>query len=276
MFHAIHRFSEDIDLIIDYEMLGFVGDRHPNRATSRNKRTLLLEEMLAACSAYLEGAFLTELGTRFQQLLPPGGWELRARRTTDKSAVIEFLYPQAAVDRLAYVNPFVLLEPGTNAEFIPKGDYEVRPFAAEEFPDLFPEPAARLQAITAERTFWEKATILHAEHHRPAEKRIIGRHSRHYYDLAMLAGTDVRARALADGALRDRVVKHKTDFYYSKWARYNRAVPGSLRLLPTADRLPELRRDYDQMRVMIFGEPPPFDDVLSTLSNLEAQMNGQG
>ena len=28
----------------------------------------------------------------------------------------------------------------------------------------------QVEAITAERTFWEKATILHAEHHRPADK----------------------------------------------------------------------------------------------------------
>src|SRR6185437_11131239 len=42
VFGAIRRFSEDIDLIIDYEMLGFAGARHPSRCTSKSKRTALL------------------------------------------------------------------------------------------------------------------------------------------------------------------------------------------------------------------------------------------
>ena len=44
VFGAIQRFSEDIDLIIDYEMLGFHGDRHPSKCASRTKRTALLKE----------------------------------------------------------------------------------------------------------------------------------------------------------------------------------------------------------------------------------------
>ena len=121
----------------------------------------------------------------------------------------------AVDERIDYVTPFILLEPGTHAEFIPKGSYDIRPFAAEEFLDLFNATAARLEAITAARTFWEKATILHAEYHRSLRKPIAGRHSRHYYDLAMLAATDIRNRALADGGLRERLFKHKLDFYYN-------------------------------------------------------------
>src|ERR1035437_2652931 len=31
IFHAINRFSEDIDLAVDYEALGFKGERDPRR-----------------------------------------------------------------------------------------------------------------------------------------------------------------------------------------------------------------------------------------------------
>ena len=273
VFNAIQRFSEDIDLIVDYEMLGFVGAKHPSACPSRNKRAALIEEMIDVCSRYIEGAFIDLLRDRFADALGRKGWELRTRRAPDGSAVVEFSYPQAVAERVGYVNPFVLLEPGTNAEFVPKAEYEIRPFAAEEFPALFEEPAARIEAIKAERTFWEKATILHAEYHRPAEKPILGRHSRHYYDLAMLAATEIRARALADAGLRQRVVKHKADFYYSKWARYDLAVPGTLRLVPPEGRLADLRRDYEGMRVMLFGEGPTFDQVLETLRGLEDEIN---
>jgi hypothetical protein len=274
VFNAISRFSEDIDLIVDYEMLGFVGERHPDKCPSRNKRTSLLSEMISVCSTYIEGPFADMLRERIASILGPGGgWDLRTRRTADNSAVVEFEYPQAVAERVGYVNPFVLLEPGTNAEFIPKGSYGVRAFAAEEFPGLFEQPVITVQAITAERTFWEKATILHAEYHRPADKPILGRQSRHYYDLAMLAASGVRTRAVRDAALRERVVKHKSDFYYTRWARYDLAVPGTLRLVPPEAHLPDLRRDYESMQVMLFGNPPSFDEILRRLEDLEAEIN---
>ena len=40
-----------------------------------------------------------------------------------------------------------------------------------------------MKAIRAERTFWEKATILHQEAHRPKEKIQPPRYSRHYYEV---------------------------------------------------------------------------------------------
>jgi len=243
VFGAIQRFSEDIDLIIDYEMLGFRGDRHPSKCASRTKRTALLKEMIQVCSQYIEGPFISEFRGRCVSLLGPHGWQINTRRSADDSAVVEFVYPAAIDERIGYVTPFVLLEPGTHAEFIPKGEYDVQPFAAEEFPAVFNRKTARLEAITAERTFWEKATILHAEYQRPLDKPIAGRHSRHYYDLAMLAGTDIRRRAVADADLRARVVKHKMEFYYSSWARYELAAPGSIHLVPRQERIAELERD---------------------------------
>jgi len=41
-------------------------------------------------------------------------------------------------------------------------------------------------ALYVARTFWEKATILHAEHHRPAHLPVRDRFARHYSDFASL------------------------------------------------------------------------------------------
>lgn len=276
IFNVIHRFSEDIDLAVDYEALGFTGDRHPMAAPSRTKRQAILNEMLVVCRAYIEGEFLASLRQRFASVLGAGGrWELRTRPHAPSSVLVEFEYPPSleAGDAVAYVRPMVILEPGTHAEFIPRGSYTVRPFAAEQFPTVFGSADCEVEAITAERTFWEKATILHAEYHRPAAKPLVSRHSRHYYDMAMLAVSPVKANALADQALLRRVVRHKSEFYASAWARYDLAVPGTFRLVPAGHRLPDLRRDYQAMRTMIFNEPPSWDEVLSTLSDLEAEVN---
>ncbi len=109
--------------------------------------------------------------------------------------------------------------------------------------------------------------------HRPAERPFLGRYSRHYYDLAMLAQSDIKPMALADLDLLATVVRHKQTFYPSAWARYDLAAPGSLRLAPRAERIPALRLDYRDMAAMIFGEVPPFDSLIRHLALLESEIN---
>ena len=130
-----------------------------------------------------------------------------------------------------------------------------------------------MTALLAKRTFWEKATILHAEYHRPPEKRLPGRYSRHYYDVAMMAGGPIKQEALADTELLAQVVAHKETFYPSAWARYDLAQPGSIRLVPAASRVAELRLDYRNMAVMIFGEAPAFEKIMEMLGALEEEVN---
>lgn len=126
--------------------------------------------------------------------------------------------------------------------------------------------------IAAERTFWEKATILHKEAQRPGA--LPERHSRHYYGLHMLAHSPVRARALSDLSLLADVVAFKQRFYPSRWARYDLATPGTFKLLPAdAARIENLERDYANMQVMLFGGPPAFAAILETLRDLELEIN---
>jgi hypothetical protein len=267
VFGLIRRFSEDIDLAVNYAPLGFTGERDPTAPMSHSKRTRLLEEMMTACHAYVRNQFLSILSEHFTGILGTEGWTLAVSHTDPNT--IEFSYPVAAKGQLGYVRPIVVLELGTHAELIPSGEFSIKSYAAEHFPDVFDRVAWPVAAIKAERTFWEKATILHVEYHRPPDKSIPGRYSRHYYDLAMMAQSPVRALALADRELLDRVVRHKDHFYRSGWAHYDQAVPAMLQLLPRDERIARLRQDYREMSVMIFGQAPAFDDLLQTLRELE-------
>jgi hypothetical protein len=134
------------------------------------------------------------------------------------------------------------MELGTHAEFIPRGEFTIRPFAAEEFPHLFADSDVRVTALLAKRTFWEKATILHAEYHRSPGKHFPARYSRHYYDVAMLSQTPIKDEALADLQLLKDVVRHKKTFYPAAWARYDLAVPGTLKLTPSSEIIATWRR----------------------------------
>jgi hypothetical protein len=167
----------------------------------------------------------------------------------------------------------VVLELGTHAEFVPRDHFSIRSFAAEEFPGVIADAEVAVVALLAKRTFWEKATILHAEYHRPPQKPLPERYSRHYYDVALLAEGSIRGEALADMPLLAQVVRHKEMFYPAAWARYDLAHPGSLRLLPTAERVAALERDYRNMGVMIFGVPPKFVKLMETLAALERDIN---
>jgi hypothetical protein len=273
VFGAIERFSEDIDLAVDYTMLGFTGARDPLAPElSRTKQTALLAEMLEACQKYIGSAFLDRLRERLVEVLgPEGPWKLAVDEHDPN--VVHFFYPAAVKGKVPYIAPQVILELGTHAEFIPRGQFAIRSFAAEEFPKLFQQADVAVTSLLAKRTFWEKATILHAEFHRPAEKPLPPRYSRHYYDVAMMAARPVKQEAFGELDLLAAVVKHKQTFYASAWAQYPLAVPGTFKLAPAGSRIQALRQDYREMGVMIFGEPPPFDQIVETLAALEKELN---
>jgi hypothetical protein len=273
IFHAINRFSEDIDLAVDYAALGFTGERDPRQeGISRSKRTGILDEMMVECQRYIGGEFLQVLKARCEEVLGVGdNWSLQVDPQDPNT--IRFRYPTNSSKALAYVNPQVVLELGTHAEFVPHANFIIKSFVAEEFPNLIPDGDVPVVALLAKRTFWEKVTILHAEFHRPADKALPDRYSRHYYDVAMLAQGPIRAEALADMPLLDQVVIHKQTFYPSAWAHYAAAYPGSLHLLPSPERVVALERDYRNMSVMLFGDAPAFEQVIETLAALEQEIN---
>src|SRR5712692_9931793 len=82
IFHAINRFSEDIDLAVDYAALGFTGARDPTQTgISKTRRANILAEMLTQCQQYISGEFLNELRARCEEIL--GGsasWSLEVSR----------------------------------------------------------------------------------------------------------------------------------------------------------------------------------------------------
>ena len=273
IFHAINRFSEDVDLAVDYFALGFTGDKDPRREDiSKTKRASILSEMMAACQAYISGEFLIALRTCCEEILgTPEAWGLGI--STSDPNTVEFWYPAASTKNLEYVTPQVILELGTHAEFAPHDRFTIRSFVAEEFPNLVADGDVAVMALLAKRTFWEKATILHAQYHRPPDSAIPSRYSRHYYDVAMLAEGPIRAEALRDMDLLAQVVRHKETFYPSGWAHYNEARAGTFRLVPPEARIAALERDYRSMGVMIFGEPPDFDGIMTALAKLEDDIN---
>jgi hypothetical protein len=126
-----------------------------------------------------------------------------------------------------------------------------------------------MKVLSVERTFWEKATILHAEFHRPADKAMPERFSRHYSDFYELIHKGVSKSATPKLTLLARVAEHKNLFFKSSWAKYGEAAKGTLRVVPPEHRLKTLREDYQKMQQMFFGEQPEFDKIIALLNQWE-------
>jgi predicted nucleotidyltransferase component of viral defense system len=267
VFGLIDRFSEDIDLVLDWRLLGYeqTGANDPYKATqSKTQQSRYNEEMNAKAVAYIRDTLLSQLNHLFA---PISG--VVARIDEDDPHTVNVSYPAAfAAD---YIRPAVRLEIGPLASWVPSSSHPIKAYAAQAFPEAFSNPDFEVVAIDAERTFWEKATILHQEAHRPGA--IPARYSRHYYDLYKLSESPVRKAALGNLTLLKAVVEFKERFYYSSWARYDLAVPGSFRLSPPDSQLPSLERDYRAMQDMFFREPPTFKTILAGLVSLEREIN---
>lgn len=143
---------------------------------------------------------------------------------------------------------------------------------AEQFPALFTQSKCRVNTIVAERTFWEKVTILHHEANRPENSLMPSRYSRHYYDLAIMAQSNVKEMALSDLNLLKNVIEFKQRFYPRTWAKYDQAFSKNIKLMPPKYRIAELKKDYSAMKEMIFSKYISFEEILETLERLEIEI----
>lgn len=265
-FDLIERFSEDIDLIFDWRILGYRTDepweKRSNtkqdafvRQINEDATSFLREKLMPEMQAYLDGQHIANASLRID---------------SDDPQTLRFFYPQSFSDDSILQE--IRLETGALAAWTPTTVAHISPYIAEEFPETFAQPETSVLTVSPERTFWEKATILHKEAFRK-NGRFPSRYSRHYYDLYRLAHSDVKTRALDDKGLLKSVVDFKMTFWRSNAARYDLCVPGTLKLMPPKDSMPLVEQDYASMRNMIFGDAPDFDELMLGISELESEIN---
>jgi hypothetical protein len=277
VFKLTQRFSEDIDLSVDPNWLGFGGDNRPDKAPSRRQFITRCKALEEECIRAIEEETYSTLEQAISQILGPKNienWQLSFEVDTDThSPVLLFNYPSSEKDISAIIRPQVKLEFGSLYDQTPIVTHEASPWVAEEFPELFRSPQFSVISIAPERTFWEKATILHAEHHKPEEKKMRKNLSRDIYDICILASDEVGNRALKDFSLLQKVVEFKMDYFTSGWARYEEAKPGTFQLLPKESRIPDLKADYRRMQEMFFETQPPFEELLARLKTIQDTIN---
>lgn len=259
VFDAIDRFSEDVDITVSGNNLGFIDDA----SLSHSKRDQKLKD--------LDEQLLLLARGKIHSILKHADLEIEV----DDDATIWVRYTSAVQGPASsYVRDSVKIELGARNPIIPSESHRITVDMAVALPNLiFPE--VTVTVLAPERTFWEKATILHAEFHRDPQKKMAARMARHYYDLSKLADHQIGERALQQMDLLEQVAADKARLFRSSWARYDLAKPGTLHLVPSDKRSVELESDLKKMdqNGMFAGESPTWTTVRERLAQLEATIN---
>lgn len=263
-YNLIERFSEDIDLILDWRVLGY-GKTEPFQERSANQQDRFNKEMIKKTSELLRTTFIPKLKQDLQELA-----NRNLKITFEDNAVI-IRYGNSYIDES--ILHTIRLEIGALAAWTPTQIAAIRPYIAETYPEQFGNALVNVRTTTPDRTFWEKITILHREAFRPENISIPPRMSRHYYDVDRMAKLGILDKALEQKELLAQVADFKAKFYPQKWARYDLAKIGTLRLVPPEYDLKLLEHDYDAMSGMIYGERPDFDALIEDIGRIEQRIN---
>jgi hypothetical protein len=272
-YHAIDRFSEDIDITYDIRAIAgdLVGDAPNALPANRSQQKRWTDEIRARLKTWVSGAMLPIIQERLAE--------------TDKGASagaeghsIIISYP-ALSGGTDYVLSQVKIEFGARSTGEP---FEMRAIVADAasfLPDLdFPKCTAR--TMRAERTFWEKATAAHVY---CLQGELGGeRFARHWYDLVALDAAGIANRAIADPELAKRVADHKSIFFRENDAKggvidYYAAVSGKLRLVPVDEGSNALVADYAKMLKdgLLPKVAMTFDRILERCADIQDRANRQ-
>lgn len=277
----ISRFSEDIDITVFREDIGqdvHVGDLE---VLSGKQKRLRLEGIKQACQSYIQGQLQERLNRQIEAAFREAGipfTDVPVMEDSDDADRQTLLvrYPSVSTDGDEYVKPTVKIEAGAKSALDPHRSAIIQPYVADDM------PAANLVVpgvvtIDAKRTFWDKVVILHGlrrwHDNRGALRQQGHRVSRHYYDIFKLIQSPVGREAAADHVLALDCARHALMFFNSTDLDLIHAHPGTFSITPTPEMVHTLKRDYQAMLGMIFGEVPEFSDVLNAVEKLEHEIN---
>ncbi len=270
VFGAISRFSEDVDITLDYRGLDGAFDPFAD-GLSKSRLKKFSEELKFFVREHVHNViapyFHTKLADEF-------GIDSYRISISDDGEQLRLYYPSVFKTANNYVGNSVLVEFGGRNITEPNEEHEVQPDIAKHIAAL-DFPRAQVNVLSPMRTFWEKATLIHVECQRDEFRSNSERLSRHWYDLAMLADLVIGHDALADRDLLADVIKHKKVFYNASYANYDACLVGQLRLLPNEKVMSALREDFQLMidAGMFIENPPSFDAIINRLRTLEVSIN---
>ena len=263
----IERFSEDVDIAIDREYLGFGGEL---------SKTQISDKLRRASCAFTREVLIGELKT---QMLDYGIDESLFSIRVNISAVTTVdpetleIYYISDYEEDSYIPKRVLIEVSGRSMSEPTEKVMINSIISNTYPaSSFSGNNFVVNAVSPKRTFLEKAFLLHEEFHRPDNEIRVNRMSRHLYDLEKLSETKIAEDALADAALYFSVVEHRRRFIGLKGFDYNTLHPRFISFVPPVNVAAKWKEDYEKMRSsMIYGNSLPFETLIKRINMLNVR-----
>lgn len=264
--NLIQRFSEDIDLALDREYLGFAGDL--KNAEVRWLRRKSFE--------YLTTTFTPELQKKFIEYgIENVTAKFREVPNHDQDPIIIEIYYPKLTERDTYLKPGILVEVGSRSLIDPYTNRTFATVVAEKYTEQpFSDKPITVPTVNPERTFLEKIFLLHEELQRPDEKKRVDGLSRHLYDIEILSQTEFAEEALKGPDLYNTIVDHRRKFNRISCVDFDNHTPDKIVFVPPDDVLFDWETDYKQMQEsMIYGEALPFNLLIDNLKTLQYRIN---
>ena len=262
---VIRRFSEDIDLAIDPSIWGFEGDLTKKQIKRLRKASSIFVRDELCLS--LKGV-VSETGMEkwLQVEADPDG---EGDGTYPEPRMIHVRYKSLFNENLPYLHSEVKLEVGARSLLEPTAKAAVTSVIEDVLPISTTIKQVMIPTALAEKTFLEKAFLLH-ELFSAQSSREANRKSRHLYDLAQIMNTDIASRAIADDDLWNTIHHHRELFTSMSGVDYTPYIRKRIRLLPPDDVIDDWRSDYKDMQSsMIYGEKPTFTELMKKMRELE-------
>jgi hypothetical protein len=262
----IERLSEDVDLALSREFLGFEGK------ISRTQ----VGKLRDASFKYISEHFLPQLREAFNNAgFKSVTIDLTEVESPDQDPVnILITYP-SVVEKSEYILPQVKLEIGSRSMLEPFTNRQFISFVGDKFVGRsFADERISIPCVNPERTYLEKLFLLHEEFKRPAAEIRVKRMSRHFYDIQKISKTIYSGIAFSDKQLYKSLVKHRENFMRWGGIDYSTHFPPNLNPLPPSHLLSAFENDYKTMQEeMIYGESLPFKELMKELELVTSTFN---
>lgn len=267
--NLISRFSEDADIGIDREYLGFSGTLSKTQISDKLRRAscaFVREKMQVDLREKLMADGIN--GSKFTVKV-----DITPVTTTDPE-IIEIEY-QSVFEELQYIKRKVVVEVSGRSMGEPITPVHLSSFIDEVYANApFTEPSFEVRAVAPERTFLEKICLLQEEFAKPKESMRTERMSRHLYDIVQIMLTPIAFQALDDAELYKSVIKHRQTFIGIKGFDYSLLCPQVICIIPPAEIMDSWRKDYETMQeTMIYGDSMPFDKLIEKITELNKTLN---
>ncbi|GHU94957.1 nucleotidyltransferase [Bacteroidia bacterium] len=272
--NVIERFSEDVDVAINREYFGFVGENLSKRDVNKKLRK-------AACTFCRETLQFDLAKQMMADGIPESQFSV-TMEITDSSTVdpekifinYKSLFAENQNYHENYIKPVVVLEVNGRSMKEPLEKVKIKSFVDEVFADrTFAEKPFEIQAVVPERTFLEKICLLHEEFAKKEQDKIrVNRMSRHLYDIAMMLKTPIAEKALKDTDLYKHIIAHRKTFIGLTEFDYNTLLPQTISIIPPENIIDKWSDDYAKMQTIIYGKAPTFEEIIEKIKNLEKRI----